>query len=39
VEEIAVRRWDAVGELSFEMKIVVHQLRRVGVLGRSWTGC
>jgi hypothetical protein len=39
MEETAVRRWDVVGELSFEVKIVVHQSRMVGVLGRSCGGC
>jgi hypothetical protein len=34
----AVRRWDVVGVWSLEVKIVVHQSRRVGVLGRSCEG-
>ena len=36
VVEDAVRRWDDVGEWSLEVKIVVHQVRMVRVLGRSW---
>ena len=31
-----MRRWDDVGEWSLEVKIVVHQVRMVRVLGRRW---
>ena len=34
--EDAVRRWDVVGEWSLKVKIEVHQVRMVRVLGRSW---
>lgn len=33
-----MRRWD-VCDWSLEVKIEVHQLRMVGVSGRSWNGC
>ena len=36
VVEATVSRWDVVGVWSLEVKIVVHQSRRIGVLGRSW---